>query len=104
MNLPKGIYNFRAVIGDPGALEYRVIELGVQEVATDTLKFVMNRNEQLIQPNKVAVSKVIEVKPDFVNRSISSVPDSSLECNETKACPTGKTCHIGKGEVAGWCQ
>jgi hypothetical protein len=109
MNLPKGTYIFRAIIGDTGAAEYRVIELGVQEVANESLKFVMNRNEQQKPVDTVAVSTVIEVRPDYssesqINRSISSESATGNECTKDSKCSEGKTCSIGKGEVAGWCQ
>lgn len=109
MNLPKGTYSFRAVIGDPGAAEYRVIELGVQEVSNESLKFVMNRNEQKTPVIKVATSKIFEVIPDYtpdsqVDRSISSEPTSGNECKQDSDCSAGKSCKTSKGEVAGWCQ
>ena len=108
INLPKGTYTLRAVIGDVGAPEYRVIELGVQEITNNTLKFVMNRNEQVIPVTKVASSGIIEVKPDDgstdINRSISSDMSSGNECRKDADCAKGKSCKTGKGEIAGWCQ
>lgn len=52
--VPKGTYNFRAVFGKPGALEYRVIELGQHEVLQNDEKFVMNSKEPKLAPVEIA--------------------------------------------------
>lgn len=42
LSLPMGTYKFRAVFGQVGATEYRVIDLGEQTVSKNGLRFVMN--------------------------------------------------------------
>jgi hypothetical protein len=52
--VPKGTYKFRAIFGKPGALEYRVIELGEHEVMQNDEKFVMNSKEFKAEPVEIA--------------------------------------------------
>ncbi|MFL5783587.1 MAG: hypothetical protein ACJ76H_03185, partial [Bacteriovoracaceae bacterium] len=67
--LPKGKYQFRAVFGEPGAMEYQVIELGAHEVTDRSLQFVMNTREDKLPEKKVAGPVINVPAPD---RSISS--------------------------------
>lgn len=53
-NLPKGSYKFRAVFGNPNAIEYRVIELGVHTVSQNDEKFVMNDKNPKVEPTEIA--------------------------------------------------
>lgn len=113
LTLPNGTYRFRAVFGQEGSLDYRVIDLGEQSVEKGTLKFVMDNKNQHYQSRDLASNDqpvIITAQEQSQTPSLENVVVSTAEAPKAKAgcmkddeCPEGSVCATVGGEYPGWC-
>lgn len=110
ISVPPGKYKFRAVFGQPGAIEYRVIELGEHEVTASSDKFVMNSKHLKYRKSPEVTQEPVQLAALTPNnngpqRVVSSEPAKVAPkgCMKDSDCPTNTVCATVRGEYPGSC-
>lgn len=114
LTLPNGIYKFRAVFGQEGSHDYRIIELGEQSVEKGTLKFVMDnknhhqRARELASIDQPVFVKAQEISQEPISAAVAtSAPEAPRAhrsgCMKDTECPQGSVCATVGGEFPGSC-